>query len=434
MSSSVSDSRQSFETSKPRFCFAPDVRTYISFSIDLRQTLDLLRCDVSEEFEALTYNFPVRKYVAVVQDYPDVPIPDVPYQRMTLRLLQQGLPEPIPRICLEPHMCFPVAPETSHPLNRSPVKTNKPLPWKGCYHLSCLDAEVCLPQSHFDYAKAISMDFDDWLRTYRYCGEDAEFARTNQGKSQPGWPSWIPFEPNECPIPDSADESPAEDEVKECSDFPAPLLPSEPLEPKEYKYFADGTIDWFSTEYGDDNGVEEEPYEESGDDSDGYSESIRWFSDDEDAEEDEGSKDADETIPSMNAMLGAMMPFDGYMPDGSILPVINFSPNLSGIASLFSAEQFFRDFKAAKALLKECVEGPTIPTPPVVTVSETKERSSSATEQDYAPEGVQASVQQPIRSSHSALRKRIEEVGDVLKASRVGRFFGRVFGRSNTDS
>ncbi|KIK58226.1 hypothetical protein GYMLUDRAFT_246262 [Collybiopsis luxurians FD-317 M1] len=430
MSSSVSNTRPSFENPQPRFRFGPDVRTYISFSLDIRQTLDLLRCDINEEFEEAIRNFPIRKYVAMVQDYPlSLPIADVPYQRMTLRLLQQGLPEPIPRICLEPHMCFPVAPETSHPLNRPSVKTSKPLPWNRCYHLSCLDAEVCLPQSHLDYADAISMDFDDWFRTSRYCGEDAELARANQGNPQPGRPGWVPFEPNESPSRESANESPAEDEDKECSDFPAPLPSSEPLEPKEYKYFADGTIDWLSTEYGDGDGVEEELYEESGDESDGYSESIRWFEDDEDAEEDEGSKDADEAIPSMNAMLGAMMPFDGYMPDGSILPVISFSPDLSGIPSLFSTEQFFEDFKAAKALLKECVEGPTIPTPLVV--EETKEKASSATEQDCATQEAQKSLQPSI---HSALRTRIEGVGDALKASRVGRFFGRMFGRSNKDN
>ncbi|KIK58174.1 hypothetical protein GYMLUDRAFT_45378 [Collybiopsis luxurians FD-317 M1] len=430
MSSPVSNTCQSFGNFEPRFRFAPDARTYISFSIDLRQTLDLLRCDNYEEYEESIRNFPVRKYVAVVQGYPDVAIPDVPYQRMTVRLLQQGLPEPIPKICLDPHMCFPVTPETSHPLNRPPVKTNVPLPWKGCYHLSCLDAEVCLPQRHFDYANACSMDYNDWLRAFRYCGEDAEFARANQGEAQNEWPSWIPCEEDDSATQDSADEPSLEaEEHDECSDPPAPLPPSKPLFTKQYKYDEDGDIDWLATDSDGEDEDCEEPCEESGDDSDVYSESMRWFEDDEGGDEDEGSPAADERIPSMNAMLGALMPFDGYMPDGSILPVIDFSPDLSGIPSLFSAEQFFQDFEAAKALLKECVEGRPAPTFSLV---EGKEEPSSTAGDGCVPEVDRGSARRRIRRLFSAFHKRIEKVEDALKASRVGRLFKRVFCRSDT--
>ncbi|KIK58176.1 hypothetical protein GYMLUDRAFT_45382 [Collybiopsis luxurians FD-317 M1] len=429
MSPSVSATRQSFENPKVRIRFGPDVRTYISFSIDLRKTLDLLRCDIRGEFEEAITNFPARKYVAVVQGYPSsLPIPDVPYQQITLRLLQQGLPDAIPNICLEPHMCFPVTPDTSHPLNRPPVKTNKPLPWKECYHLSCLDAEVCLPQSQFDYANAFWMDFNDWLRAFRYCGEDAELARANQGEPQNGWPSWIPCEEDD---QDSAHEPSSEDkEDGECSEPPAPQPLSEPLATKQYKYDEDGRIDWLASSDSEDDEDFEEPYEDSGDDSDAYSESIRWLTDDEDGEEEKGSEAADERIPSMNAMLEALMPFDGYLPDGSILPVIDFSPDLSGIPSLFSAEQFFKDFEAAQALLKECVEGR--PGSTVSAVEAGKEDPSNTAGDSCAREVDRGSAPQPIRRPFSAFRKRIEKGKDALKASRVGRFFKRVLCRSDT--
>ncbi|KIK58172.1 hypothetical protein GYMLUDRAFT_698515 [Collybiopsis luxurians FD-317 M1] len=348
---------------------------------------------------------------------------------MTVRLLQQNLPGPIPRICLEPHMCFPVAPETSHPLNRPPVKTNKPLPWTGCYHLSCLDEDVCLPQSRFDYADAISMDYDDWLRTYHYSGEDAELARANQGNSRPGWPRWFPFGDDENSIPESAHESSSEDEKEDqCSDPPAPPPPSVPAVQRQYKYNEDGRIDWLASDSEDED--YEAPYEDSGDDSDAHSESIRWLSDDEDEDKERGSEPADECIPSMNAMLEAWMPFDGYMPDGSILPVINFSPDLSGIPSLFSAEQFSQDLKAAKALLKECVEGP--PVPIVSTVEKGKEDPSNTARDGCVGEVDGGSALQRIRRPFSTFRKRIEKVEDALKTSRVGRFFKRVFCRSDT--
>ncbi|KIK58184.1 hypothetical protein GYMLUDRAFT_246223 [Collybiopsis luxurians FD-317 M1] len=438
MSSSVSATRQSFENPKSRFHFAPDVGTYISFSLDVKQSLDLLRCDVHEEFEEAIRNFPVRNYVAIVQDYPSsLPIPDVPYQCTTIRLLQQGLPEPIPEFCLEPHMCYPVVPEMSHPLNRPPIRTNMPLPWEGCYHLSCLDAEVCIPQSHFDYANATSMDDNDWLRSYRYCREDA-VARANRKKSQSGETTDTPIQPNDEPaqelVQESSSESFESEADDECSSPPAPHPPSQRLDPTKYKFYEDGTIDWYATEFGDEpNGeVYAEVDEESVDDLDACSESIRWLSDDEDGfqDEDEGPEDVDERIPSMNAMFEALKPFDGYMPDGSIVPVINFTPDLSGIPSLFSAEQFYRDFKAAKALLKQCVEDPPVPT--LIVIEETRKETSSTAREGCVPEAAQESVQRTIRRPISAFRKRIEKVGDALKMSRIGKLFKRVLCRSNT--
>ncbi|KIK55690.1 hypothetical protein GYMLUDRAFT_264009 [Collybiopsis luxurians FD-317 M1] len=346
MSSSLSGTRQSFENPRPTFRFPPNSGTYISFSLDIKQTLDLLRCDLDEKTEELIRSFPVRIYVAIVHEYPTVPIPD-----------------PIPEICLEPHMCFTVAPETSHPLNLPPINTNMPLPWEGCYHLSCLDAEVCLPQSHFNYANVIALDDKDWIRTYRYCWDDAALARANKRKAESGGITGTPTI-----LSENAAQAPAHETIPKDEEF------SEP------------SVTRYATEFGDeDDKVYDDPYEESGDDSDASSESIRWLSDDDgdDEDEDGGSHDVDEPIPLMNAILEALMPFDGYMPDSSIVPVIDLSLGLSGISSSFSTEQFYKNYDALKGLVKKCLDGSTIPSPSVA--EEAQEKLSSTTEKDCVP-------------------------------------------------
>lgn len=264
-------------------------------------------------------------------------MPDRPYHRIGLRLLQQGLPNPVPRVFVEPYMSFPVAPENFHPLNRPPVHTNKPLPWEGCYHASCLDASVFLPQSRHDYANAFHMVHSDWLRTYQYGAGDIDIVRAKQRKAKFG--SQVDLvdeteeqleEPLEGPeLDDDLPEDPSDSEPKE-------RLPYSPPDPKLYKYDSDGNIDWLAEYDGDESDSGSLGHDSTDTGKDGWSDEDSLLDDDGDA------------IP-MNSFLKGMMPFSGDMPDRRFVPVVSFSPNLSGIPSLHSVEQYYEDFYALEA-------------------------------------------------------------------------------------
>ncbi|KAF9056837.1 hypothetical protein BDP27DRAFT_1344773 [Rhodocollybia butyracea] len=397
---------------KPKTCYVPILESYISFSLDVRQTLDLLRCDIDDDTEQTIQNFPIRKYVALIQDYPGLPMPDQPYHHIGLRLLQQGLPNPIPRVFVEPYMSFPVAPETDHPLNRPPVHTNKPLPWEGCYHASCLDASVFLPQSWRDYTNAFHMVHSDWLRTYRYCTEDIGIVRAKQRKAKFGSQVDLVDETEE-QLEEPLEGPELDDDLPEdpCLTLPpdSERLPYTPLDLTKYKFDSDGNIDWLA-EYDDDESISGSLGHDSTDTG-----KDRW------SDEDSLLDDDGDAIP-INSFLKGMMPFTGDMPDGSFVPVVSFSPDLSGIPNLHSIEQYYEDFDALEALVRKCQLGPSMPASTVAddehaqisTLPEDQELICPSISSLSTPDGSE-SVQS------SVILKKAKKVGFLLKATRVVR-------------
>ncbi|KAF9066282.1 hypothetical protein BDP27DRAFT_1268676 [Rhodocollybia butyracea] len=402
--------------------FIPRLESYISFSLDVRQTLDILRCDIDDETEQAIQKFPIRKYVAVIQDYSGLPMPDQPYYRTGLRLLQQGLPNPVPDVFVESHMSFPVAPETFHPLNRPPVCTNKPLPWEGCYHPSCLDPSVFLPQSRHDYANVFHMIHSDWLLTYRYCMEDIDIVRAKQRKAKFGSQVDLVDESEEQleePLegPEVDDDLPEDPCLTLLPD--SERLPYTPPDLSKYKYDSDGNIDWL-VDSDDDKSISGSLGHDSTDTGkDGWSDEDSLLDDDGDA-------------TPINSYLKWMMPFSGDMPDGRFIPVVSFSPDLSGIPSLHSVEQYYKDFDALKALVRKCQLGPPMPDSTVAddehahisTPPEDQELICPSISNLSTPDGSESSVHSSVVS------KRTKRAGFLLKARRVVRkLFISIFSR-----
>ncbi|KAF9066287.1 hypothetical protein BDP27DRAFT_1365706 [Rhodocollybia butyracea] len=404
------------ERSEPCFRFVPMLESYISFSLDVRQTLDLLRCDIDDDTEQAIQNFSIRKYVALIQSYPTLPMPDRPYERIGLRLLQQGLPDPVPEVFFEPYMSYPVAPENFHPLNRPPVHTNKPLPWEGCYHASCLDASVFLPQSRPDYANAFHMVHSDWLRTYQYGAEDIGIVRAKQRKAKFGSQVDLVDETEE-QLEEPLEGPELDDDLPEdpCLTFlpPSERLPYTPLDLTKYKFDSDGNIDWLA-EYDDDESVSGSLSHDSTDTGkDGWSDEDSLL---------DGNYGA---IP-INSYLKGMMPFSGDMPDGRFIPVVNFSPDLSGIPSLHSIEQYYKDFDALEALVRKCQLGPPMPAYSVADdehaqiltplgAPQLQELICPSIPSLSVPDGSESSVYS------SVILKQDKKAGFLLKASRVAR-------------
>ncbi|KAJ4494558.1 hypothetical protein C8J55DRAFT_99056 [Lentinula edodes] len=162
-----------FDTSS---LFVPFEGMYISFSFDIEKTLELNNCypvDYAHLKEEVK-NFPVLKYVGVLVDHTDLPLPQRKYHRVAIRPLQKGLNIPVPRFDIKQDMCTPVSPETDHPLARTFLELNKPLPWSGCYHPNFQDIEVRLPTELRDYRNAYELtDWGLW-QMRDYLGEDFE--------------------------------------------------------------------------------------------------------------------------------------------------------------------------------------------------------------------------------------------------------------------
>ncbi|KAJ3881949.1 hypothetical protein F5051DRAFT_395610 [Lentinula edodes] len=156
--------------------YVPFEGMYITFSFDIQETLDLHHCDPEDYahlFEDIK-NFPAVKYVGILIDYADLPLPQTKYQKVMIRPLQKGLNIPIPRFGIEEDMCTPVSPETDHPLSRISLQLNKPLPWSGCYHPNLQDINVRLPTESRDYSNAYEMTDRSLWEMRKYLGQDAK--------------------------------------------------------------------------------------------------------------------------------------------------------------------------------------------------------------------------------------------------------------------
>ncbi|KAI3619465.1 hypothetical protein WG66_012931 [Moniliophthora roreri] len=79
-------------------------------------------------------NLKNKKYLALVGDRDGLFWPDVPYYGYSFSFVHEGLKyEDENQQPIDPGMCAPVLPNTSHPLGRAPLDPGQPLPWNDCY-------------------------------------------------------------------------------------------------------------------------------------------------------------------------------------------------------------------------------------------------------------------------------------------------------------
>ncbi|KAK7032314.1 hypothetical protein VNI00_013273 [Paramarasmius palmivorus] len=75
-----------------------------------------------------------KKYLAYVGLRDGLFWPDVPYYSFEFLFVHRGLKERDETgQSVDPGMCVPVLPNTSHPLGREPLDPGQPLPWNDCY-------------------------------------------------------------------------------------------------------------------------------------------------------------------------------------------------------------------------------------------------------------------------------------------------------------
>ncbi|KAG7089310.1 hypothetical protein E1B28_011006 [Marasmius oreades] len=111
-------------------CSLPNPYSFVV--INLEPSLSVAHLNVPELTEACS-KLNTKKYVAYVGEREqDVVKPHVPYHSFLFYLVYQGLRR-LKDGRVGPEVCYPVLPNTSHPLSRSPLDPGRPLPWDNCY-------------------------------------------------------------------------------------------------------------------------------------------------------------------------------------------------------------------------------------------------------------------------------------------------------------
>ncbi|TFY50557.1 hypothetical protein EVJ58_g10999 [Rhodofomes roseus] len=113
------------------------------------------------------------KYVALVTQIDELPLPRKADHKCYLALVGQGLCRPDEVTCIESSMCVPIFPATEHPLSREPLRPKPAFPFPGCYQYSCNTSLVRIPNKPYLLTNAVSLSSDDMLVNDIYVSEDS---------------------------------------------------------------------------------------------------------------------------------------------------------------------------------------------------------------------------------------------------------------------
>ncbi|ESK95326.1 hypothetical protein Moror_3898 [Moniliophthora roreri MCA 2997] len=110
-------------------CSLPSVRSFVMVQFDPVATNAHLE---NPELTAACQKLETKKYVAYVDLAVGLPTLVAPYRSYVFYLVHQGLRQNREKGITE-EMSVPILPNTSHPLSRTPIHPDKPLPWDNCY-------------------------------------------------------------------------------------------------------------------------------------------------------------------------------------------------------------------------------------------------------------------------------------------------------------
>uniref|UniRef100_A0A0W0FQE9 Uncharacterized protein n=1 Tax=Moniliophthora roreri TaxID=221103 RepID=A0A0W0FQE9_MONRR len=116
-----------------------------------------------------------KKYLAFVGDRMGVFWPYIPYYGYSFYFVHQGLKyEDENQQPIDPGMCAPVLPNTSHPLGRAPLDPGQPLPWNDCYISPFFStfARCHTVELKEDPPMRLHLSIDDAVRWFGYVAVD----------------------------------------------------------------------------------------------------------------------------------------------------------------------------------------------------------------------------------------------------------------------
>ncbi|KZP18768.1 hypothetical protein FIBSPDRAFT_863335 [Athelia psychrophila] len=107
------------------------------------------------------------------------------FQSFRVEILREGFPPRLEKEGIEPDMCTPVWPTTEHPSSRAPLRTDKPLPWKNCYHSSFDSIIVRVPTAYEDPKGAVMLLESELSRHNEIIDDDQQRADATFKSHQP---------------------------------------------------------------------------------------------------------------------------------------------------------------------------------------------------------------------------------------------------------
>ncbi|KZP04865.1 hypothetical protein FIBSPDRAFT_1054416 [Athelia psychrophila] len=132
----------------------PRAGAYVVFSIDAEMTLEALH---DEHVAEVTKNMQTKSFVGYVAKADRIINHESEFQSFRVRILRSGFPPRTEEKGIESDMCTPVWPTTEHPSSRTPLRTDKPLPWNNCYHSSFDSIIVRVPTAYEDAEGAVML-------------------------------------------------------------------------------------------------------------------------------------------------------------------------------------------------------------------------------------------------------------------------------------
>jgi hypothetical protein len=103
---------------------------------------------------------------------------EAPWHTCQFRLIGRKLPKSDPEHGVEPNMCIPLLPNMKHPLGRTVLPLNKPLPWDSCYLHTFPEVEMRMPNVSKDSSGATFVP--SFMSEAKYDGGPCEEDRMRQ--------------------------------------------------------------------------------------------------------------------------------------------------------------------------------------------------------------------------------------------------------------
>ncbi|KAK7030873.1 hypothetical protein VNI00_013983 [Paramarasmius palmivorus] len=133
-----------------------------------------------------------KKYLALVGLRDGLLWPDVPYYSYDFYFVHKGLKcKDESQQDIDPGMCVPVLPNTSHPLGRAPLRPGRPLPWNDCYVSPFFAVDARCRNVTLDEEPPVlfKVSIDDAVRFSGFVDQDRQDIADRSPSEQPTLPS-----------------------------------------------------------------------------------------------------------------------------------------------------------------------------------------------------------------------------------------------------
>ncbi|KAH9933801.1 uncharacterized protein B0H18DRAFT_601989 [Fomitopsis serialis] len=143
--------------------------TYLCLQLDPVKMVEPLN---DPALSAAARDLRMQKYIALVSDIDELPMPNKPDHKCYVELVGSGLCREDEDAYMKSSMCTPIFPATEHPLSRRPLRPVPSFPFPNCYHHSFAALTVRIPNKLYNHEHAVTLNQRDLLADNIYVSED----------------------------------------------------------------------------------------------------------------------------------------------------------------------------------------------------------------------------------------------------------------------